>query len=167
MKKAMKRIMILPMLFVLGLLLVSCGEETKKEWKGYYGYTNGDIIGTYSYSNVSNAFEGLMESNYCHLCDDAEITIRNYSEASVEFTINCPQANFHKTFTGKPTLNENDNVIHMSIDPATLNPVYDVMAYVYINEANEIRLHGFARKNIYHQDEEPYSINYYFDVVKN
>ena len=56
------------LLLMLSAMLVSCRENDAKEWQLFYNYTLEDIMGTYSYSNVSDAFDGLTENDYCHAC---------------------------------------------------------------------------------------------------
>ena len=159
------------MVLVLGLMLVSCGKDPNSEWTKYYGYTNDDIIGTYRFSNVSDAFASLTESDYCHLCSDAQITIASYSMNSVEFHVKSPNADYDQTFTGVPSHNTDDFLISMSNQMGSTTE-YTVTATVYNNAKGEIRLHGFARKIIYGIDDEEhkyvkYCYNYYFDVIKN
>lgn len=164
----MKRMRFLPMVLVLGIMLVSCQKDASKEWEKYYGYSLDDIKGTYKYSNVSDAFEDLTENNYCHLCDDAVVTITSslISTSSIDFNINCPEVGFNKTFSGRPTLNENDFLISMSIPSSAVHPNYELTTYVYKNVKGDIRLHGFARHVHHPGTDEEYKVNYYFDVIK-
>ncbi len=172
----MKRMRFLPMVLVLGIMLVSCQKDASKEWEKYYGYSLDDIKGTYKYSNVSNAFDALTENEYCHLCDDAEINISSYlgSETSIEFKVNCPESVFHKSFTGRPVMNDNGFLVLMTIPSGAEYPDYELTVYVYKNIKGEVRLHGFARHIYYeiivendttiHQVKS--MVNYYFDVIK-
>lgn len=160
------------MLMALGLMLVSCGKTQKTEWNHYYGYTNTDIVGTYRFSNLPDAFDALTEGEYCHLCKDAEITISHYSGSSIEFKVNCSNEGYNQTFTGDPSHNEDDFLINMTNGHSTSNTEYSVSASVYDNSKGEIRLHGYARKTIYGVDSNQHqyvreSYNYYFDVIKN
>ena len=158
------------MLAALVLMLVSCGKDQKSEWNYVYGYSNDDIIGTYRFSNVSDAFETLAEGDYCHLCSDAEISIAPYESNSVEFHVKSTNAGYEQTFTGSPSHNDDDFLVSMSKQGGLTE--YTVTASVYNNAQGDIRLHGFARKIIYGIDEEQhqyvkYCYNYYFDVIKN
>ncbi len=161
----MKNIKILSVLLVLGVLLASCEKEQKKEWNKLYGYSNEDIIGSYSFSNITDAFDGLTESTYCHICEDAQIVISGGSGSTIEFKVNCPSDNFNKTFEGLPRLTDDDFLINMT-DPSS-RPIYELTVYVYKNGEGKIRLHGFARRVFYSGTTEEYKINYYFDVIKN
>ena len=167
----MKKTLISAFFILLAVAFVGCKDE-KKGWDYLYGYTNDDIVGTYHFSNVADAFESLTESEYCHLCDDAEITISSYQENSVKFTIKCPDAGYDHSFTGRTSYSENDFLINMSEKALGVNIKYTVTASVYTNAKSEIRLHGFARKIIYQYDTNQEEIvkecyNYYFDVIKN
>ena len=167
----MKKTLISAFFILLAVAFVGCKDE-KKGWDYLYGYTNDDIVGTYHFSNVADAFESLTESEYCHLCDDAEITISSYQENSVKFTIKCPDAGYNHSFTGRTSYSENDFLINMSEKALGVNIEYTVTASVYTNAKSEIRLHGFARKIIYQYDTNQEEIvkecyNYYFDVIKN
>lgn len=173
----MKKMRFLPLLLVLGVLMVSCKKDEKKEWKQFYDFTFEDLKGTYTYSNVSGAFDALTENEFCHICDDAEVNISSYlgSDSSIEFKVNCPKAEFNKSFTGHPVLNDDTFLIKMSIPASSVYPDYEVTAYVYKNDKGNIRLHGFARHIYYetivdldgtiHKNVKS-MVNYYFDVVK-
>ena len=54
----MKNYKLLALLCMMGALFASC-KEPKSEWENFYSYTNEDVIGTYSFSNVSTAFDGV------------------------------------------------------------------------------------------------------------
>lgn len=173
----MKKMRFLPMLFMACLMLVACNKDTTKEWEKYYDYPLDDIKGTYSFSYVTDAFDALTETEFCHICEDAQVTIRSYmnSETSIEFKINCAKATFNKTFTGRPVSNE-DNFLVKLYNPSTSEyPDYELTAYVYKNDKGDIRLHGFARHIKYHvyvqegitYHEVKSMTNYYFDVIKN
>ena len=151
----MKNIKYLSVLLILGFLFVSCEKPKEKEWKKYYGYTNSEIIGSYSYSYVDDAFDGLTESLYCHICNDARINITSDSENTVLFTINSAKAELNASLDGNPALNEDDFLITLT------DSYYELTAYVYTNASGQIRLHGFVRKYY------PNIVNYYFDVIKN
>ena len=156
------------LLLLAGLMMVACKKDTTKEWEKYYGYTLDDIKGTYAYSNVPDAFDDLTESSYCHLCDDAVVSITSslLSESSIDMAVKCPRAEFNKTFSGRPNTNTDDFLISMSLSSGSVYPNYELTAYVYKNAAGKIRLHGFAR-HIYHPGtDEEYKVNYYFDVIK-
>ena len=179
----MKKISILAFFLLLAVLLVSCKDKTKEEWSHFYGYTNNDIIGEYSFSNINKVFDDLEPSSYCHICDDAEISITAASATMVNFNINCPNDNYSRTFTGVPTKNPNDCMIRMSSGYTQTGGgklrAYNVQASVYRNDALQIRLSGFAAMNTYKLVAVPNTdpilydtiqdsgVNYYFDVIKN
>ena len=174
----MKNIKYLSVLLVLGLLFVSCEKQSQeKDWEKYYGYPNEEIIGSYSFSNVKDAFDGLTESAYCHVCEDARINVTASSESTIEFKVNCPNDEFNRTFEGRPCLTDDDFLINMTVPAGSAHPDYELTAYVYKNDQGDIRLHGFARHIIYELVYNPQTettdhiikskINYYFDVIKN
>ena len=173
----MKKTRFLFLLLAVGIVLVSCQEDTVKEWQQFYDFTLDDIKGTYTYSYVSNAFDGLTENTFCHICEDTDVTVSSYlgSDSSIEFKVNSQKAMFNKSFTGKPAINDEDAfLMKMSIPTSTLYPDYELTAYVYKNAKGDIRLHGFAQHIVYEDGiEEGTTIhyvktvtNYYFDVKK-
>lgn len=178
----MKKITISAFFILLAVLLVGC-DDKKKEWDYLYGYTKDDIIGEYSFSNIDKVFEDLEPSSYCHICDDAEISITAASATTVNFNINCPSDNYSRTFTGVPTKNPGDNMVRMSsgyiLSGGGRLRAYNVLASVYCNDARNIRLSGFATLNTYKLVPVPNTdpvlydtvsdsgVNYYFDVIKN
>lgn len=164
--------------------LVSCQKEEGKEWGRFFGYEQSDIVGTYSFSNISDAFDGLgnnVDGQYCHVCKDAQIKIERYSSQSVTFNVNCPTANFSYTFQGNPKKTDNDFLVTLSsryfYASGGMLSAYKLMAYVYKNEAQQVRLHGFAAQDFFsivtHPDTQVIdtvkesSSTYYFDVIKN
>ena len=173
----MKSIKYLSFLLILGLLSVSCEKQSQEnEWSKHYGYTNEEIIGSYAFSNLAGAFDGLTENAYCHICEDAKIDIVAKSENIIEFKVNCPSDEFVRTFEGRPRLTEDDFLINMTIPSGGLHPDYELTVYVYNNDQGDVRLHGFARHITYetHTGSDgttAYNIksvvNYYFDVIKN
>lgn len=173
----------LPVLLVIGLLAsVSC-ERQKNKWSKFFGYTHDDIVGTYSFSNVKDAFDGLEEveeTHHCDLCADAEITIAAISDHTIRFSINCPSANFTRDYTGSASINSGDFKIDMTtgfLYSGSKIRAYNLMAYVYKNEAQQVRLHGFASADVYglvptgipqvNDTVKTSSHTYYFDVIKN
>ena len=173
----MKHIKLLSMMFLLGVLFVACKEQPKdQEWSKFSGYTTEDIAGTYAFSNIADAFDGLIESQYCHICEDARITVTASSANIIQFEVNCPGAGFHKLFEGRPWTYDDDYIINIGGTSSNTHPEYGLTAYVYENEQGEVRLHGYAQYiewvviiDSYGQEE--YKIksktNYYFDVIKN
>lgn len=168
----MKRVVYLSLLLSLCVAFVSCKDQKEsKEWESFYGYTVEDIIGEYGFSNLINAFDGLTESDYCHICDDAEISVVALTNTSVQFNFNCAGLGFDKSFMGRPTLNDNDFLIRMA---TTLQyqsgklKDYQLTSYVYRNANQDLRLHGYVTENIYEADTVLLDrINYYFDVIKH
>ena len=174
----MKKMRFLPLVLVLGVLLFSCKKDETKEWKQFYNFTLEEVMGTYTYSNVSGAFDALTENDFCHICEDAEVNISPYlgSDSSIEFKVNCQKAGFNKSYTGHPVLNDDNFLITMSIPASSIYPDYEVTAYVYKNDKGDVRLHGFARHIYYENIVDPDGtvhkdvksmVNYYFDVIKN
>ena len=175
----MKNYKLIVLLCMVGLFSASCNKDSKTDWENYYGYTNNDIIGTYSFSNVSDAFEGV-EGVGRYSCDNAEISVSQYSGSQVEFNINCPSQGFNRTFTGKPSPNSNDFMVHMSSGYQHYGNgklrAYNLTGYVLKNSKQQLRMHGFAAVNTYKlvaletggtdtiPDDGKY---YYFDVIKN
>ena len=148
----MKNIKLIALLCLLGALFTSCKEE-KKEWKVFYGYTKQDVVGTYSSSGIEEAYEGLIESPYCHICRDAEVNITpSGSKLKIEVKSGSTGLNWYDV--GNPCLNDDDFIMQLGAAPEL-----DFMAKVYTNEAKQIRLHGYVRKN--------QSTTYNFDVIKN
>ena len=175
----MKNYRLLALLCLLGLFLASCDEKKETEWENYYGYTNDDIIGTYSYSNVSDAFDGVEGLGRYH-CEDAEISITRYSTSQVKFNFNSPSQSFSHAFTGVPSPNDDDFMVHMSSGYKPYGNgklrAYNLTGYVLKNAKQQMRMHGFAAVNIYRivsydnggidtiPDNGTY---YYFDVIKD
>ncbi|MBO7615759.1 MAG: hypothetical protein J6T22_01005 [Bacteroidales bacterium] len=165
----MKNYKLLALICALGVLSVSCNKD-KNEWDHFYGYTLQDVMGSYSASNVSDAFEDLTENAYCHICNDAQITI-----TSSEFKILCPSDDFSKSFPMPHAANEDVFMINSSNPSWSAYPDYELVTYVYKNDKGEVRLHGFARHVVYETVYENGSsfykvkskVNYYFDVIKN
>ena len=163
MKDTMKRMKFLPLVLVLGVMLFSCEKDSTKEWEYKYGYTIQDIIGQYVFSGVQDAFSGLTESEFIHLCQDATVNIT--SGGTLRFDINCPRNSYNRTFTGTLPSDEDRFLIHMAASQSANSD--DVTAYVYTNKQGKIRLHGYARKAAYSPaDDVYYKVNYYFDVIK-
>ena len=176
----MKNIKLLALLFMLGMLFTSCEKQKKSEWSNLYGYTKDDIMGTYTFSNVANAFDEV-EGTGRHVCLDAEVSVEPYLTSLVSFTINCPDENFSYTFEGKPTPNNHDHRILMSSGYEHVNGnlrAYNLTGYVLTNDKGDLRLHGFAARNTYkvvdhyYNDSHVYDtildngVYYYFDVIK-
>lgn len=177
----MKNSKLIALVCLLGLFFTSCDKAPKNEWKDYFGFTDAEIIGTYSYSKLSDAFDEV-EGTGRHVCLDAQVSIQASQENSswIKFTVNCPGEGFSRTFNGQATPNEDDHMIHMStgyIHAGGKIKAYNLTADVLKNEKQEIRLHGFAAENTYEliTDVETGATTYntidgeyyYFDVIKN
>ncbi len=169
---------------LIGLMALASCKPDKNEWSKVYGYTQEDIVGEYTNSNIDDAFDGLEEveeNHYCHLCDDATITITPSGSSNISLNIQCPEAGFSRTFQGNPAKMDDDFLIRMSsgyLYSGGRLRAYNLMAYVYRNEAQQIRLHGFASLDnytlVYPIPDNPNadtiksnSHTYYFDVIKN
>ena len=176
----MKNCKLLALLCMLGVFLASC-KEPKSEWENFYSYTNEDVIGTYSFSNVSTAFDGV-EGVGRHVCPDAEVSIQPSSQYPnmLRFTINCPDLEYTRTIEDYATPNEGDFMLRMSsgyIHSGNNVKIYVVNAHVLKNAKQELRLSGFSAINTYkevHNEESGTTsyvqVNgeyYYFDVIKN
>ena len=178
----MKNRKLIALICLLGIFFTSCNKEPKTEWKDFYNYTNADIIGTYVYSNVSNAFDEV-EGTGRHVCPDAQVNIRASNEhpnSWIKFSVNCENEGFSRSFEGVTTPNEDDHMIRMTtgyIHAGGKINAYNVAACVLKNEKQEIRLHGFVAKITYEEvtNEETGVVTYnqtdgeyyYFDVIKN
>jgi len=177
----MKNSKLIALICLLGIFFTSCDKEPKSEWKAFYNFTNEDIIGTYSYSDVSGAFDDI-EGIGRHACDDAQVRIQALYDHSdwIKFIVNCPSEDFSRNFEGEATLNEGDYMIRMSTDYIHSGgkvKAYNLNASVMMNEKQEIRLHGFAAENTYKEINDletgvtTYETidgeYYYFDVIKN
>lgn len=170
------------LLLCLTLALFSCKKNKKEsEWSSFFGYSVDDIAGKYSYSNVSDAFDVITENDDVHICMDADIDIQKLTESTVEFDINCPEAEFRRSFVGCPAKNKNDNLLQLSSGywkgrDGTIR-AYNVLADVYKNDQSQIRLHGFASLDVYKIISDSNQIGsdtivesrtaYYFDVIKD
>ena len=173
----MKNIKQLYVLLILSFFFVSCEKQSQEsEWNKYYGYTNEEIVGSYSFSNITDACEGLTESSYCHICEDAKVNITATSGSTIEFKVNCPSDEFNRTFEGRPCFTDNSCLINMAVPSMNSHPDYELTVYVYKNDKGDIRLDGFARHVTYeiHNDSDgtpvytiKSKVNYYFDVIKN
>ena len=171
----MKNIKYLSVLLMLSFLFVSCEKQPQEsEWEKYYGYTNEEIVGSYSFSNVGNAFESLTESVYCHICEDAKVNITATSGSTIEFKVNCPSDEFNRTFEGRPCVTDDDFLINMTAPLGNPHPEYELTVYVYKNDKGIIRLHGHVKHVTYEYNPvtEEYDIpklltTYWFDVIKN
>ena len=177
----MKNYKLLALLCVMGVCFTSCKEESKSEWKNCYGYTNEDVIGTYSFSNISTAFNGV-EGVGRHACPDAEVSIQPSTQNPdmLRFTINCPDLEYTRTIEDYATPNEDDFMLRMStgyIHSGNKVKVYVVNAHVMKNAKQELRLSGFSAVNTYKEIinsesgttsyEQVDGEYYYFDVIKN
>ena len=172
----MKSIKLLSLLLLLGLLFVGCKEQqTDGEWNRLFGYNTEDIAGTYSFSNVTDAFEGLTEGKYSHICEDAQITVTQSTGNTIKFRINCPSDSFNRLFEGRPCVTDDDFLINIKSPASSAHPTYELTAYVFENAQGDIRLHGFARHIKYDivaasDGTTVYNVksktNYYFDVIK-
>lgn len=172
----MKRLIVLSMLTVFGMaILASCEKDVDKEWNKFYSYTKEDIVGEYTYSNLSSAFDGLIESDEGHLCPDAQVNIASTGAQTVLFHMASPNRNFQKSFSGLPKLTANDFLITMYSGWVNLKR-YNVTANVLTNDQDEVRLKGFVSEDryerVYNTEEAQYdtvydySIKYHFDVIK-
>lgn len=173
----MKNIKYLLVLLVMSIFFVSCEKQSQEnEWKHLKGYTVDDIAGTYAFSNITDAFDGLTPGTGCHICKDAQITITATSGNIVEINVNCPNDNFSHSFGGRPRMNDDDYLIKFGATPSNNHPTYGLLAYVYENEQGDIRLSGHAeyiewKIIINSEGEQEYKFksktSYYFDVIKN
>ena len=172
----MKDIKFLSVFIMLCAFFVSCEKPQQDEWAEHYGYTNEDIAGEYVFSNITDAFDGLTESAYCHICEDAKINITAGSGGTIEFKMNCPSDNLNRTFEGLPRVTDDDFLINMTAPSWESYPSYELTVYVYKNVQGNTRLHGFARHITYQIVNNPdgstvynvkSKVNYYFDVIKN
>ena len=163
------------LLLLLSVCMVSCQKE-QKEWSKLYGYSQDDIVGRYTYSQLPEAFSGLMESEEAHLCADAQVSITSASEQNIVFSLSCPDHGFQRSFSGRPTLNANAFLIGMGGGWVGLKR-YALSATVLKNTQDAVRLDGFVSEDhyekVFNTEEDKYdtlftySVKYYFDVIKN
>lgn len=157
----MKNYRLFALLCLLSVWFASCNK--KNEWKDFYGYTSQDIAGSYSPSNVVDAFEGLTEGELCHICHDAQIDISSIG-SKIKLDFKGVSEGLNKSWTGDPTLNDNDFLLQMGNISGGMP---EILATVYTNQTHQVRLHGYVRKVKSYNPEGPVYINYYFDVIKN
>lgn len=171
----MKKMRLMALLIMVGTMMLACKKDDTKEWQQFYDFTLDDIKGTYGFSYLSNAFDGLTESTFCHICEDATVSVSSYlgSDTSIEFKVNCET--FNKSFAGRPAINEDDPfLLNMASPNSSEYPDHTLTTYVYKNAQGDIRLHGFARRIYYetvYENGIPVKkvktmVNYYFDVRK-
>lgn len=171
----MKKFRNLFLLLLMGACLASCNKK-EKEWNYLFGYTCDDIIGTYRYSNAPDAFSMLKENDYCHLCEDAQVTVNPSSSDRVDFRLVFPNQNFQKSFLGKPNTSSNAFLVSMYSDWSGLK-LYGLSADVMTNAKEEVRMKGFVTEDHYSRKYNEitstydtlfdYSVKYYFDIIKN
>jgi len=149
--KAMKNFKLMALICLLALGFVSCKEQ-KIEWRNFSGYTSQDIMGSYSASDISEAFEGLTEGQYCRICRDAQVAITN-SGSKLRIEVKSISGGLNWSSVGNPCQNNGDFIMQLGAAPEL-----DFLATVYTNDNKEVRLHGYVRKN---------HVTYYFDVIKN
>lgn len=178
----MKRICLVAFCACVILSFVSC-SDTKKSWENFYSYTSADIIGNYSFSNEKDAFASLTEGTYCHICEDAEISIQPNRNQSVEVTVKCSNDNFEQTFRGAPSSTPDDYRMDLStrMTPSGNGRYksYTFSAVVMKDDLNRVRLHGSASLNIWKYEDDTISTphndgmilhsstKYYFDIIKD
>lgn len=184
----MKRTVLFVALATLVMTFASC-EKDKDGWKKFYGYSANDIGGSYSYSNVPNAFESLTEGEFCRLCPDAEITIAPSGDNAIRFVMKSEEAEYNKAYQGKAPLNSHDFMIDIEGNTQVYSSTSFLRCFlnarVYQNADGQIRLEGNSAHNrykiqfhvIYDEQHNPVdtipdtslysSTRYYFDVIKN
>ena len=175
-------------LAIIALAFTSC-QKDKNGWKKFYGYTSNDIGGAYSYSNSADAFEDLTEGEFCHLCQDAVITVTPTSDNTIKFVMDSEESDYHKTYTGKAPLNSHDFMIDIKGNTQVYSSTSFLRCFlnarVYQDGKGQIRLEGNSAHNRYHiqqhviydnhhnpvdtiPDTTLYSsTHYYFDVINN
>lgn len=158
-----KNIKLAALLTLFVVLFAGC--EKKNEWRYFYNYSIDDIVGTYHYSNVSNAFEFLTESDALSICEDAELTIVKESETMVRVHLKCPDEGYNQTFVGNPINARDDFRIYLNKEE--LGREYEFDAIVYTNDKGDIRLHGYGRKGKSDPNIGHYWENWYFDMIKD
>lgn len=157
----MKRISLF-LSIILGIVLVcaSCGEP-KDTWERFYGYTQADIIGRYE-ANPDNSLYEELPTEGVTVYPNAELTITAYGDALVNIQIRIPEV-WYRNFRGAVALNEDDSEISIGDTDRS-----DLLATVYKNAQDQIRIHGRARVPK-HWNQEGHPDDYYiygFDVLK-
>lgn len=169
----MKRLLLLSLL----IACVSCEKQKTDEWKYWFGYTKEDVIGTYSHSNLSDAFSGLSDGEFSVLCDDAEITVTAGEGNQIGFLLKSAKAGLSHPFSGIPSLNGDDFLIQLQDSKVNISSsqfyVFRLSARVLQDNDGRVRLQGSASKDYYvisqnHPDPVfDYKKSYYFDVINN
>lgn len=171
----MKKTIVLSFVIIVGMALFSCKPE-KKEWNIFYGYVPSDIVGEYSFSGAPDAFSSLIESEDGIICQDALVSVTSLTEQTVNVNVNCPDHDFQKSFTGRPSLNANPFNILMSGNWNHLKH-YSLTSEVLKNEQGNIRLVGFVNEDHYKREYNletqvydtvyDHSVKRYFDVINH
>ena len=79
----MKKLSLIGLLLLLGLVSVSCREQKEDPVS--------DIYGQYTFSQAADAFDGLEEDDFHFLCYDAVINITSDEEHESSLKIDCPE----------------------------------------------------------------------------
>lgn len=158
----MKRISIV----VAVVALLVFGSCKKEKWNNFYGFQKQDLVGTYSNSGMEGAFDSFIESDFCHICSDADIEVSLSDEDLLTVDFSSARHRFDRSFTGVGVYNDHDFLIEIP------SGQYDIMARVQTNESEQVRLVGHARRHynaLPVQDTVYYDVyvNYVFDVIKN
>jgi len=167
---------------VIALLVItcfSCNKQVDDGWDKFYGYTNNDIAGQYTNSNISDAFDNISDSEYCTICNDADINITANQGSTVSFCFKSEKASLEKTLSGVPTLNSNDYLMQLYGSKTFLTSskfyVFKLFSRVYHDDNQNVRLHGYMSKDFYVIENNESGVSdtiadhsdvYYFDVIK-
>ncbi len=145
---------------ILGLALTVIGcKEPKENWNTLYSFQAKDIAGKYAFSGEADAFDGLTENSYSHLCTDAEIEITGDTLSAILVSARFTDHGLWRTFSGPSSLTPNDYFIDMT------SSGYKFIAHVLADKEGGIRLEG----RVAHDqtvDTLWSTVNYYFDVIK-
>ena len=153
----MKKLSLICLLLLLGLVSVSCKEQKEDPVS--------DIYGQYTFSQAADAFDGLVEDDFHFLCYDAVINIASDEEHESSLKIDCPEERFSHCFQGPLFENGNDSIICLSDCGDGKNPpnCWDLTASVQ-REDGKIRLIGCF---VFTSGMSGTSFTCYFDVLKN
>ena len=180
-------------LSIICLLTFASCKKKESEWKRLYGYTRNDIVGSYTFSNCAEAFQGLTQNDTVScICKDAEITIDSISTDRVKIRLKCPDEDYDRQFLGKAPATSYDFQIfiqgetqhHSHTTFSDTYSIHKIQADIYHNEKGQIRLAGAGMairyldsyKFIYDFDGHVVdtiittkmldNLDYFFDVVK-
>lgn len=153
----MKKAIFIFLLIGILPLCESCKDKTL--WMKFIGYTRNDIIGTYEASSDDSFYDDIPVSGNYNF-KNASATITPLPDSLISFHIEFPEA-LEQTFTGLAPINGSDFLINLAKEGG-----YSLTSYVYHNDKNAIRLHGFVKITTPSADTLNNIKLYHFDLTK-